>query len=521
MLPSCVLFSLTTLAPTSAQSSAAWASVRGDGLEVGINLAAFNQIKADVAAGVYDRPCTEAEHDPTKWHTLVNVEAKCHYDHQHGDDPNYVDDIFGEPGAWFGNPGQSISYPWQTFSIPDGMSRYSTAEEAGAIGHLENDAKHEGYYWVVRRDQPCNSDSGEFCVKDFRVQFHGMMVGAGAATRYHSMSAEVRVCRDVNDLSTCGIIRTGGWMDHGRLYVYDVAADPGHAANCAFAAGDNLIHIPLPVDTQYWPLQTVSNPLDEERCHPQLTPEMIAAGPSLTDPGSGPKAEWWAHGASDFRFQLQVNNPLGNVYETSPGSGQLQNQLFCSVEDPQCDWNQSIISMRLQYIVPVNDAFVNDVSTDTLTNLPLGVRYINRFGSINSTCTAAGLDCIPIEYSHIVRSIPVGGLAAFLHTPCKSCERVDYDISPPNEQWITWFYKKFAGYVAPDPDTVPDDPTPEGPAMYFEVDHSSDTTANVNLQLIDVSDVYGVQIECAVDPSILQGGTLIPGEFNDEQQLHR
>jgi hypothetical protein len=94
---------------TSAQSAISTSNFgvgRGDGLEIGINLANLNQVRADINAGVYDRPCTAAEHDPNKWHTLINVEAKCHYDHHHGDDPNYVNDIFGEPGAFFGKPGK-------------------------------------------------------------------------------------------------------------------------------------------------------------------------------------------------------------------------------------------------------------------------------------------------------------------------------------------------------------------------------------------------------------------------------
>ena len=112
------LSGVLVVSPTAAQggySTNNFGVGQGNGLEVGINLPVLEQVRADIAAGVYDRPCTEAEHDPTKWHSLVNVEAKCHYDHQHNDDPHYVDDIFGEPGAWFGNPGQSISYPWQTF----------------------------------------------------------------------------------------------------------------------------------------------------------------------------------------------------------------------------------------------------------------------------------------------------------------------------------------------------------------------------------------------------------------------
>ena len=71
------------------------------GLETGVNLDAFNIVRADVNAGVYDRLCQPDESDLNKWHSLVNVEKKCHYDHQHNDDPNYVNDIFGVPGAWF------------------------------------------------------------------------------------------------------------------------------------------------------------------------------------------------------------------------------------------------------------------------------------------------------------------------------------------------------------------------------------------------------------------------------------
>jgi hypothetical protein len=87
-------------------------------LEIGVDLDSLAEIKADIAEGLYDRPCTEAEHDRLAWHLLVNPELKCHYDHQHGDDPNLVNDIFGPPGEWFDQPGQSISYPWQTFKAP-------------------------------------------------------------------------------------------------------------------------------------------------------------------------------------------------------------------------------------------------------------------------------------------------------------------------------------------------------------------------------------------------------------------
>lgn len=518
LLATLFLLSVAYLPPVAAQSSGGLGVGSGHGLEVGINVPVLNQIKADIAAGLYDRECTAAEHNPTRWHSLVNVEARCHYDHHHGDDPTYVNDIFGEPGAWFQSPGQSISYPWQTF--PAQTTRESNAAFLGT-GLMENEAKHEGYYWVVRRDQPCNTDNGQYCVKDFRVQFHGMMLGAGdVAARWHSMSAEVRACRNVNDLSTCGIVRTGGWMEHGSLYTID-SAQTGGRALCAFAADSTGLfrRIALPADFQYFPLPQGGNPLDEERCHPILTPQMLAAGPTTGDVGDGPKAEWWVHGASDFRFQLQVADPIGNILETSPGSGQLQNTIFCNYTDPECEWNQSIMTMRIQYVLPVNSYFVDGFHQNRVTSLGLDDgRYITRFGGINSSCTAPGLDCIPIEYNNLRLNVDPGqGLAGFLHTPCESCEKIDHDISPDGEQWITWFYKKYGFVTEPEPPAQPEDPT--GPALYFQVDDENGGqaggTINVNLKLIGVQGVYGIQAECKVNPQILQGATFTEGDaFN-------
>ncbi len=518
ILVTLLVVSVLFASPAAAQSDG-FGVGRGDGLEVGINLAVLDAIRAEVAAGVYDRACTDAEHNPNKWHSLVNTDAGCHYDHHHGDDPNYVNDIFGTPGGWFNSPGQSISYPWQTF--PAQTRDESNAAYLGT-GRMENEAKHEAYYWVVRRDQPCNTGNGLFCVKDFRVQFHGMMVGAGAGTRWHSMSAEVRACENVNDESTCGIVRTGGWMDHGRLFVPELV-------NGRALCGDehpNILstHLPLAVDTQFYPLQSNSVLHDEERCHPLLSPEMIENGPSTGRNDGGPQAEWWVHGGSDFRFQLQVADPIGNIYMGD--NGQLDNHLFCSVEDANCDWNQSITTMRIQYLLPVNSYYVQNFFNDRFIALPLSAgRYITRFGAINDACTAAGLDCIPIEYNNLRTNVAPGqGLAGFSHTPCRECEKVDYDLSPEGQQWITWFYRKFAGYTPPAEEPPVEEPPveepPTGPAVYFQVDNSVAGEASVELMLIDVTDVYGVQAECAVNPAVLQGVLMVQGDgFNDSNSF--
>ncbi|MDQ4079029.1 MAG: procyclic acidic repetitive family protein [Chloroflexota bacterium] len=159
------------------------------------------------------------EHNPTLWHALISEDDSCHYDHEHKDDPNRVNDVFGEPGAWFGSPGQSISYPWQTYKVM-----------ADGTVHLENDAKHEVYGWQVRKDMPCKGIAHSIaCVTDFRTTYHMNSASAGAVVRFHSFSMEARACL-LSDQTKCGTIRSGGWMDFGHLEVDKVyvplAGDP-------------------------------------------------------------------------------------------------------------------------------------------------------------------------------------------------------------------------------------------------------------------------------------------------------
>jgi hypothetical protein len=143
--------------------------------------------------------CTD--HDPTTWHPLVKRDSGgnivCTYGHEHHDDPNAVNDIFGPPGAWYGGT-QAISYPWQT------------ASSAGP----ENAAKHEGYKWYVRRDLPCVPVGGQpGCILAYRVQVHTLGTVADAVVRFHSFSMEALI----SDHGTTGVVRGGGHMDTGNL----------------------------------------------------------------------------------------------------------------------------------------------------------------------------------------------------------------------------------------------------------------------------------------------------------------
>jgi hypothetical protein len=425
----------------SAQSDGGLGVGKGFGQEVGINLNALNAIKADVAKGVYDRPCTAAEHDPTKWHTLVNVQAKCHYDHQHGDDPNYVNDIFGEPGAWFGKPGQSISYPWQTFKAATALE----PNNAYVAAHtMENDVKHEGYIWIVRRDQSCPTGD---CITDFRLETHAIFGAHDMPVRYHSFSIEARLCHVANDPSSCGIVRYGGWADTGRLFT----TAPG-VVKCNHDV--NALFIPLPADTLYFPIDNPQN-RDEIRCHPNVT--------SLPKyPPSAPLAEWWGHGGGETRFHILVYDPIGNVDAKDPSHWQY----FCGQNDLNCHYDGSLVTAFIGYTLHIHPFFQPgnipvDKNKDGRTDYK---GYFNRWGTVTPSCQSVGLDCIPYEYNNVVLNYVNNTEARYFHTPCDTCAKVDMDISKSGQRWITWFYRFASGHDAT-PTPIPPTATPRPPTQ--------------------------------------------------------
>ena len=146
-----------------------------------------------------DLACTPAEHDRRAWHSLVDAETGCHFDHEHKDDPREVADTLGPVGAL--SRLREIALPWTFDRGGDPSTR-----------------PHEGWGWIVRRDLECDSRFTDGCLTDFRVQVHAVMASPGATRRFHPFSLEARACLET-DPDRCGVIRTGGWGDFGHLEV--------------------------------------------------------------------------------------------------------------------------------------------------------------------------------------------------------------------------------------------------------------------------------------------------------------
>lgn len=312
-------------------------------------------------------------HDPRAFHGLWDAKRGCHYDHEHHDNPREVDSVFGT--SWFAKTGGEVSYPWQTFHQHSGGTT------------LENDAKHNGYKWLVRKGMPCVSAHSDGCVTDFRAQIHAVAGAMDAVARYHSFTFEARGCLKANP-DRCGIIRTGGWIDTGPLLVDDK-------------------RVVLPTDPP--DLRDIGN----RRMH----------GSPASGGGQRVFMTWYMHNVAWSGLAIMTPRTFGPIDPANPSQ-----QLFhCDLTNPKCKQNGSTLQAHvLEFVVP---ARLDPDGDGRVTYRG----YSDRYGNLVEGCTAVGLDCVPYE----LIDMPVGHFQYRDDAHGIGDDgRYDYDVSPPGVAWI-------------------------------------------------------------------------------------
>ena len=313
-------------------------------------------------------------HNDTEWHPLTEAIG-----HEHGSDPNSVNDIFGEPGCWFGNCGQSISYPFETLN--------------------ENVLKHEVYTWIVLRDLPPNRDPW---IKAFRMEAHftggafrnpsdPTQAFAGYLARFHSAMIEAQVCRQSD--GTCGFVRIALRMDTGCLRI-------NGAYHCLPGEEDANGSVRIYRAQQFW-----------------------ASG----FPPAGRSNILWYTKFYGTPFGLLALNLEANDSSVNVDPDEISTlNLLCPAFD--CEFNDSLkwvhrMKFRtLSFADPDGDGLVSDSG------------FLNQSGSVDAGCTSPSSVCLPYSGNNA----PIGkySYAPGLQLPAEEPIMLEFDTSPPGEFWI-------------------------------------------------------------------------------------
>lgn len=290
-----------------------------------------------------------ASHNDRAWHGLWNADIGCHYDHQHGDDPSSVNDIFG--ASLFDVMGGTISHPWQTFS---------------AAG-LENDLKHAGYFWHVRRDLPCPTPG---CITAFRVLVHQHPSGRDAAVRHHSAAFEFQM-RNASTGQTAIVQVPGMWVDFGELQV----------------DGVRIQDIPDAVNGAHKQHGSTG------------TPQIIWYGAS-------PRSHGVAPNGSVPRGFATISTSVHDVWDfTQPSNPSDYTDVICPQVDATCTTNATTLRPHL---LAFNAAIARRVEyrhifDPNLTGRVNGTFWFDRYlvPQPLGSCATASLDCVPVTFTNV------------------------------------------------------------------------------------------------------------------------
>jgi hypothetical protein len=328
--------------------------------------------------------CPPEQHDPNEWHSLVDRESQCHYNHEHKDDPHLLDDVFGtQVYEWAGG---SVSYPWQT-----------------GDGHGENEHKHETYGWIVLRDMPPEASESEDgivsgtdtgFIKHFRMQGHFDLHAMGAPTRFHSAYIEVMVCYKARP-DDCGIARFGGHVDYGELRV------DGN-------------WIPLPDDPDEY--DGVDPPAVPEKDYDNLIDKRAH---STEDNRVG-----WIGRFIHFGGEVTPVSYAGPNHRTMDAFGPINPDNIHEVilTDPAV-YNNSTHGLDF-FVMRMRDWMADENGRINWFG------YATRYGlEANPACTEPGLDCVPVSFENVpaMRGIFI-----------QPREIKEYDTSPPGVSWIEY-----------------------------------------------------------------------------------
>jgi hypothetical protein len=304
-----------------------------------------------------------AVHDPRRWHGLYDPENNCYHDHEHGQDPHALDDVFGT-AIYATMGGYELGYPWQTsMTMPSGHIM------------MENDVwpngKHQGYKIFTREGLPCRSVFGsQLCVTDMRFWVHFVGSELDANAQRHSFYGEARVCEVANP-TRCGIIRAGRHLNFGTIVL------DGQPLGAEVCRTNGKLH--------YYNTGN-RNFVTWYPCDDQVLAVSVQASDTWDyfTPGAMPRngISLCTGQSSADNYNLAENR---RVYANTCGNDNSKRQLH-----------------------GVFGNTPSNISGATVSNGLISYKgFTNRFGQIVQGCTMAAPDCIPYELLNVPAGKPL------------------------------------------------------------------------------------------------------------------
>lgn len=410
---------------------------------------------SSVSAAVQSAPspgyCDDSRHDRTRWHPAVDPATGCMYGHEHGADPN-------PPGSPFAP---------LVFGGDEATSG-------------ENDIKHNGYkvFYIHRSNQQNANPTADTC-DDVRVRIHMDVTPRERTGQYHSFEAAIAHCangqRDVSYIQ--------GWVDFGTVVSKSTreGGDPGIRPMKFAPSPNDFAGYGLNIWEVWYGRSGVGLDMGW----------LMGEVPTLFHDGSDPQnpTTWrWTGGEGrkrkieNFNFYGWRERRRGEFWTDQFGNNVDPNSAFCKDANNRC--------MR-QYISPLFGTSRSDVITFNL-------QYTNDFDT-------RGVDfpnTFPVDGGHL----PWWNGQPTQPSPVPTQPNNPQPTAvPPTVVVPTTLPPTAIPTVNPTEATIRVDVSPAAA--------NPGAAVQVIVHALNVVDLYGMQAECTVNPTVLKGAQPAEGDI--------
>ncbi len=392
--------------------------------------------------------CADSQHDPTKWHPAVDPVTGCFYGHEHGDNPNPA-----------GSPFAPLVF---------------SGDEATPN---ENHHKHNGYkVFYIHRSNPNSRQPTSDPCDDVRVRIHMDVTPFERTGQYHSFEAAVAHC--ANGQMDVSYIQ--GWVDFGTVLRVSTreGGDPGIRPMKFAPSGSDYASNGLNIWEVWYGRSGVGLDMGW----------LMGEVPTLSHDGADPQnpATWnWTGGTGrvrkieNFNFYGWRETRRGEFWTDPFGRSVDPNSAACRDATVQC--------MR-QYISPLfgrgsADQIIFNLQYN-FTNDVTGVRFPDTF-------PAAGAH---LPWGHSTQPTPTPVVAQPTPTPVVSQPSPTPVVSQPSPTPVV---------------------NPTEPSVRVDVAPASASPGEpvqVAVNVVNVTNLYGLQATCTVDPNVLVGTQASEGD---------
>jgi hypothetical protein len=318
-------------------------------------------------------------HDHNLFHTLWDAENRCHYDHEHGQNP-----FTAEVAATF------PSFDLRTLLGPGG----------GGVGHtnpsspMENMHKHGGFKWNVQLEHPegCEPFEGSTLgVNGSVIQYHGLGDYAiELEGGIHSVAALLRQCHPDNP------------TDYGYMYVvqhvnYGQRITPYQGTLIPYPNNPQPAY-----DTRRGPYLSIDCVGDVPQCRESIEFIRNRNLNAFSNWTTKPSSRLGGGGSPLVELFFRVRDTY-QVLDWNDFEYPFTFQWICSPDGATyvpdgCEYNNTTTQVHeVAGVIPAEWDNLAGFDTDPEVGRITADGFVTHFGDLNLACTAPGDDCHPIK----------------------------------------------------------------------------------------------------------------------------